>query len=126
MIYSYWISPENCMLKQNIKGFFRILFYIGLISLPFVLINQYYPNFFDYIIRWTSNHVLIFRLLRWSLILFILLTWKYFVCKLGCRYKASNELILFWESKVIIVVVWLALFELFICENIHLKLIHLL
>lgn len=114
------------MLRQKIKSLFRIGIYVGLVCLPFVLMNQFYPNFFNYIIFQIGNHAMFLRLLRWSFILSVALSWNYFVRRVGNRNGADEEAILFWQSKRMTLVIWLVLFELLISENILFNLIHLL
>lgn len=73
-----------------------------------------------------SHNKLLFTALRWLLIVALFYAWPYLI-----RHRAKHrfwkpEKTIFWLKQRLKITLWLVIFELVICENLFLTLIHLL
>lgn len=112
------------MKKKFLVKITQIAFFILLTGGLFIFVSQCNPRLFNYIMQAINDHAKFFRVMRWSMILFLAFSWRYFVKKISHEYEISEEKIAYWQSKIIQIIGWLILFELLICENIILEFIH--
>ncbi|HVY53027.1 MAG TPA: hypothetical protein VHA13_00725, partial [Gammaproteobacteria bacterium] len=93
---------------------------------PFVWISISHPHYLQNLNQIISQNKLFFICLRWLLILTIFCTWPRFI-----RYRAKQhywkpEKTMFWLNQRLKITLWLVIFELVVCENLFLTLIHTL
>lgn len=112
---------RRCIKQSFNKGW--VLFCGLLILYLYFLTNQYCPEFVNCTMQLIRNHTFALRIVRWLLILAMWVLWPNLVTMLGKWYHASSEKIQYWYEQRIKIILWLALFELLICENVVVKLI---
>lgn len=120
------ITSVSRLCKGAVRNLFKLVISIALIGMPCILINQYKPDIINSITQQISHHVIIFGLIRWSIILLIFLGWPYFVRAIAHHYGSSEDEIAYWQAKRFHMTVWLILFDVLVCQNIIGKLIHLI
>ena len=108
------------------RNLFQMLIFITLIAVLCILINQYHQAFFKSITEGITHHSIIFRFIRWGVILLIACFWSYFALLMGRHHDVTLDKVIYWQRERFCVVMWLILFELLVCENIVGKFIHLL
>ena len=113
-------------LISSLRNLFDQAIYIVVIALPCVFLVLYCPNFLNKMILGMSRHIILLCCIRWITIIVVALFWKHIVKKFGNYYQVSDETIFYWQEKHLHIVVWLIIFELLVCENIIVKLIHLI
>ena len=107
------------------KKLFKAIIFITLVAAPCILIDQYFPWIFDHIIHEINQHAIPLRLIRWAIILSLVIFWPQIVTWISQNHNFSKEKTAYWQSQRYHLALWLILFELLICENIIIKLIHL-
>ncbi len=112
--------------KSPLLRFFIWLLFMFIITVPFIGIGIVYPNQITILSRIISQNQLIFTSLRWLMIFIVFVSWSRFI-----RYRAKHrywkpEKTMFWLNQRLKITFWLILFELLICENLPLTLIHFL
>lgn len=108
------------MWKGRLVKISRQALFITVMGGFIIFVSQCYPDFINSITLAISDHAIFFRVIRWGVIICLAFSWRYFVRKIGL----PNEKTVYWQSKIILIVAWLILFELLICENIILEFIH--
>lgn len=112
--------------KISVKNLFQTIIIMLTVSAALILINCYFPDFFNFTIQKLNQHTWLFRAIRWSMILVLLFCWPILVKAICQRYKIPLEKIAILQQEKYRIALWLILFELLICENLIVKLIHLL
>src|SRR5262249_21345161 len=95
------------------------------LMLPLLWFSLRHPQHLQSINAIVSQHTLIFTLVRWSLIITIFIFWPRWVLWMRNRRHWIPDTTLFWMQQRIRITVWLAIFEITLCENLLLTLIHL-
>lgn len=113
-------------IKASKRYFYKLLtifFGMLLVTLPFVLLQIYFPKQLHSIASIVSQYLLFFMLFRWTLIGSIFYFWPKIVHFKAKKEEWSDELTHFWLSQRFRMTGWLIIFEVVICENLLLTLI---
>jgi hypothetical protein len=96
------------------------------IMTPLIWISTKYPHQLQNISQSISQNKLFFIALRWLMIFTIFSIWPYLTRLWAKRRYWKPEKTIFWLNQRLKITLWLAIFELLICENLLLTLIRLL
>jgi len=117
------------LLKSVQRKFFhlvRLLIAMLLLIAPLAWLSISHPQHLQSIGSIVSQNTPWFMAFRWLLILLLWLFWPFFVKSLSMRQLWPTEKAQFWYAQRWKIVIWLMLFELVVCENVFLAVLHLL
>jgi hypothetical protein len=120
------ITKISRLFNVTIRNIFKTVILMALIGLPFILINQYNPKLLNFITEQIIQHILLFSLIRFGIIVLMALYWPYFVRAISHRYSLSLEETAYWQAKRFHIIMWIILFDVLICQNTIGKLIQLI
>src|SRR5262249_28971035 len=116
------------MFQMIKKACLRFLLWAGLlfaIMPPILWFGSKHPQHLLSISAIVSQYPLLFTALRWLLIIAIFILWPRLVLWMRNRRHWIPHSTIFWMQQRIRITVWLAIFEITLCENLLLTLIHL-
>jgi hypothetical protein len=111
--------------KSAMRSILKLIISLALISTPCILIYQYERNLVNSITQKITQHAIVFCLIRFGIIVLITMLWPYVVRTISYRHRLISDEITYWKAKKFHLLIWLALFDLLVCQNIIGKLINL-
>ncbi len=117
------------LLKHLKKTFLQLILWLAfmlLIMTPFVWLNFAHPNHLQSVSRIISQNKLFFTAMRWLIIIVLFCAWPHFIRWWAKNHYWKPEKTMFWLKQRIKITLWLIIFELVVCENLFLILLHLL
>lgn len=111
---------------KRLRGLFRAVIPLLLLSVSVVLVNAYNPSLLNFITAAINHHPISLCLVRWGALFMLITTWPYLAEKIGNRYNATPDQITQWKQERWRIGIWLILFELLINENLIGNMIHLI
>jgi len=112
--------------KQKAFHLDRLFITMLLLIAPLAWLSVSHPQCIQNMSHIISQNIPLFMGFRWLLILALCLGWPLFVNNVASRYGWVPDKTQFWHAQRWKVTLWLAIFELAICENLLLAIIHLL
>ena len=95
-----------------------------IISVPFLLMMSFRPEWINSFVATMHQHHWTFRLIRWSFIMLFIVIWPRLMSWLGKRRHATPETIATWQQERWRVGIWLVLFECLVGENMMSVVLH--
>lgn len=112
--------------RKNLLRFFIVFVTMLALMAPLVWWKVSYPHHAENINAIISQHGILLLVFRWLLIVTLFLFWRSLIGYLGTKKGWSVEKTQFWQNQRLKITLWLILFEVVLCENLLLKLIHLI
>jgi hypothetical protein len=96
------------------------------VTIPLMWVHQQNPHRFANLQAIIAQHTFLFVLFRWGIIGLLFCLWSKLIRWRAKRHRWEPERMVFWFHQRLKITLWLILFELLVCENLFLTLIHLL
>lgn len=113
-------------LKKTSLHFFLLLVGILIFLMPFIWVNSIHPEYLQNACHIITQYKEFFIIARWLAIMGLLCMWPRLIRFWAKKHYWKPEKTIFWLNQRLKIVIWLIVFELIVCENLFLTLIHLL
>lgn len=107
----------------------RMLIYCGgaIVLIPLILwLSLYVVHYLPHVSTILAQNKIFFTLFRWIIIVLFFILWPMFIQAQSIRRGWSASRIHYLLSQRLILTAWLVVFEVFICENLPLTIMHYL
>jgi hypothetical protein len=94
------------------KNFGLLIFMMLIMTLPLI-----YPALFKSLNYGVHQHVWVFRCIRWGTICSVVGAWPWLIAQIGKKNQWSAEYVQYWQSQRFRLLPWIAVFEIFISQN---------
>ncbi len=110
--------------KLQIKKYLLIVLILAIVGfvLGFALVKN--ESMLTHANQMVMNHIWLFRIFRWAMILVLLFSWPFLVEWIGNKTVKKDTHQYYLKREVVRIGIWLILFELLINQNIIFKLFH--